>query len=106
MSILERELEKTVSSKNLIDKTWSNFWLNYDSYLEEYPDEAAEYSLTGRGSICPNLDSVCYKHFIESDKVYIIVRIKINNQNAQYLGYYDACFSEFGEIEDDFFVIE
>lgn len=102
----KQELDKIVQSKNLVDTTWSYFWGNYDSYLTEYPNEAAEYFLTGRNSICPTLDSICYKHFMESDNEYIIVRVNIDNQNAQYLGYYDACFSESGEIEDDFFVIE
>ncbi len=106
MANFMQELDEIVSSKNLVDTSWSLFWHNYDDYIVECPDESAEYSLIDRNSICPNLDSICYKHFLESGNEYIILRITIKNRNAKYLGYYDVCFAESGEIKDDFFVIE
>ncbi len=106
MAKFMQELDEFVSSKNLVDTSWSLFWRNYDDYIAGCPVESKECSLIDRSSICSNLDSICYKHFLESDHVYLIVRISIKNQNAQYLGYYDVCFSEAGEVEDDFFVIE
>lgn len=106
MANFRQELDEIVSSKKLVDTSWSLFWRNYDDYIVECPNESTKYSLIDRGSICPNLDSVCYKYFLESDHAYIIVRISIKNQNAQYLGYYDVCFAESGKVEDDFFVIE
>ncbi|MBR1528789.1 MAG: hypothetical protein IJ642_05760 [Oscillospiraceae bacterium] len=100
-------LYQIIEKYHMIERTWEYFWKNYDSYLEEEPEEAQEYGLYNRDSVRPYLFDrsfhVRYDNEIEIIRITIhIDRIKDN----RYIGGYSSDFTLDGEDFDDWFMIE
>ncbi len=104
---MREQLKLIVDKYNLIEETQNGFWINFNQYKEEEPNEFEknfyDYSIE-------KLDiwfhSIAYKmkNWPECDYEFIAIRMEIEYA-GRVVGKYEACYSMSGEYEDDYFVI-
>lgn len=110
---IKEQIIGLVQKYNLIDRTFDNFWNNYDSYLIEEPEEAESVGLVDKSSIeKPFLRSVYYtltsaNEHNDFELELLVVRLDFyhKEESGCALGEYTCEFTLSGELFDDFFVI-
>ena len=105
MEDIKHSLKAFADEHKITERTWENFWYNFDSYITEDREEALKYGITDKDSIIPEFFSLAYKIF-HDDSEMIVATIRMYDEEYRYLGYYDDLFEMNGECVDDFFVIE
>ncbi len=110
---IRQQLSDLLKKFDMINRTYKYFWVNYDKYLQEEPEEAVSFGLTDRSSIeKPLLRYADYK-LTDADGqsgfglelLSVSLDFYHKEESSCALGYYTCEFTMDGEVNDDYFVI-
>lgn len=111
---IREQLSELIESYDLINRTYEYFWVNFDKYLSEEPEEAHSVGLFDRSSIKkPFLRYADYKltgSNGQNDFGLELLSVSLDfyhkEESSCALGYYTCEFTMDGEVYDDYFVID
>lgn len=110
---MREQLTELVRKYDLINRTYEYFWINYDKYLAEEPEEAHSVGLFDRNSIEePFLRNVEYmltngKSLDSFDRELLSVRLDFCLKGSGCIIWNYTCdFTLNGEVFDDWFIID
>jgi len=108
------ELKKWVIENSIRQRIIESFWVCFENYKVECPDECAEYfGLFDKDSLTLWMDNIVLKIMnwdtfdedYNENHEFVEAYLKLEYKN-QYIGYYSPLFNFSGESFDDYFVLE
>ncbi|MBQ8966589.1 hypothetical protein [Ruminococcus sp.] len=104
---LRKELDEIVKSYDLVERTVECFWANYDSYLDEEPEESHEFGFTDRNSA--RAEFYGYYYGVSSNLDFEHIKVCVDGyrhgENCRAISFW-CIYRMDGELFDDHFVVE
>lgn len=103
---MREKLDYIVQTHRLIERTFEGFWLTYDGWLKENPEESREAGFIGRDSIRAELYgyAFCVTNELDFDCIKVYIEW-FRKDGTVRCGDYWCIFDLDGNNFDDYFVI-
>ena len=105
---IRKELDEIVGKYELVKRTVGRFWKNYDSYLEEEPEESREFGFVDRDSVRAEFYGYYYGVSNNLDFEHIKVYVdgyRKGGGKCRAISFW-CIYRMDGELFDDYFVVE